>query len=293
MRRLEIDWVTLPSGNGREVGMTLLPGRIDEPRGRHSRVLSEDLARLSEAGTERLILLSDDTELEQLGAEDLPRAAAAAGIHVIRRPLHPRQMPSVKALAEVGQRVLDAQPRRVVVTSRSGLVRTGLVVAASLVLEDVQYAEAVALVQEVRGSRAAAGEGVRSVLHRLQTAIRGYREQSLPGSQLAQLPNDELRLAAVPDPGAPFYPDVFLFAPSFAGYDYMGDSGALGHLVALMRRAYISDGRFPVGLTLADYRAALFLHGRHPVSDEALTKEAFARALLVEIRRILREHGRL
>lgn len=104
-------------------------------------------------GIDALLLLLDDDELDQLGLTDLPEAAAAAGLDLLRYPIPDLSVPEDpltfgEVLDDVLARVREGQ--RVVVACRGGFGRTGTVTACVLRQADVAPEEAVAIVRETR-----------------------------------------------------------------------------------------------------------------------------------------------
>ena len=154
----EVDWVDLTAVPELAealgaLGMGFAPGRRDS-QGHVDRDLAADLERLRQHHqVDALLLLLDDAELSELGIEDLPSAAADAGIAVVRFPIPDFGVPEDPlAFGEVLDDVLERVRRgeRVVVACRGGYGRTGTVVGCLLRQADVGPEEAVALVRATR-----------------------------------------------------------------------------------------------------------------------------------------------
>jgi hypothetical protein len=150
-RPFGVDWIDLrrvasladaPGG----LGMAPAPGRAGDVRGAVQGMREDD-------AVDALLLLLNDAELAQLGLIDLPRAAADAGVHVLRYPIPDFAVPEDpltfgELLDDVLGRIRAGE--RVVVACRGGFGRTGTVVGCLLRQADVGPEEAVALVRATR-----------------------------------------------------------------------------------------------------------------------------------------------
>jgi protein-tyrosine phosphatase/nicotinamidase-related amidase/aminoglycoside phosphotransferase (APT) family kinase protein len=149
---LRVDWVEseLLQGPGR-LGITLCPGRRD--RGRD---LVRDVADLAEAGTDHVVALMTDAELEWAGASELGTRVVDAGITFRRLPVPDQGTPQLAEAAQLTAWCLEAVARgdQVVVTCMGGLGRSGTVVACCLVRAGAEPDVAIAAVRAARGPRA-------------------------------------------------------------------------------------------------------------------------------------------
>jgi protein-tyrosine phosphatase len=165
---LRVDWVDAAGliGAG-QLGLTICPGRRD--RGRD---LQRDLHTLVDAGVVTLVSLLPDHELEWAGVIDLPTAAEARGLRVIRQPMPDQGVGSEREVTDTVTQIrasLDAG-EKVVVHCMGGLGRSGLVCAAVLVSAGAPAAAAVAHVRAARGPRAVETAGQYAFVERFQAS---------------------------------------------------------------------------------------------------------------------------
>jgi hypothetical protein len=305
MDELRVGWIG-PLTDGLRVGITLLPGRHDVSPGGHARDIDSDLATLKRHGVQQLLLLSDDEELEATGTSSLPSRARGAGFRVVRRPIRRERLPSMIALSEMIQHVSPFAGGTVIVC-RTGLGRSGAVGAAWLLQsgKSTNVADALAAVRKARGPDAAGRPEYALLVLRCQV-WRDAASGTTPAPSIV-IPSDELRLESLPEKDAPWWPDLSDFALTFRGYDHIAGDG--NHLV---RYAGTIEERmgggfpppktqpFPRGLSLTDFRLLLFrvqrdVHWGDPEPGEEYPPPElveYARRLVGEIRRILREDAR-
>lgn len=293
---LRIGWLG-PHEWGGEVGITLLPGRNDLGPGGHTRDLDSDIGFLTRSKVRALLILSDDNELEATRTVGLVSKARSAGIHVIRRPVRRRRLPSLPAVREIVKQ-LDAIEGNLVITCRTGLGRSGAI-GATWLMDERRFTkdEAVGRVRTVRSARALSRREYEFLLERYAMWRDSGTVIDEGAAGPAAIPNYELTLAAVPETDAPYGP-INRFAFSFNGYAYIR---SLGNYAALIQREMGTEVgypdpsmAFPQGLSLSDYRALLFLFQRDHHDDWPGPDEVeYAQRLVGEIRRILREGRRL
>jgi ADP-ribosylglycohydrolase/protein-tyrosine phosphatase len=127
-----------PTGGGQRgrLAITFLPGKkLDGWTGPHWRDLDADVERLQEAGTNALLVLVEDHELEAAMVLDLPAVLAEAGIELVRFPIpDPRVPVDGPAFRVVVEDVVKRMRRgqTVAVACRGGLDRSGMTAACVL-----------------------------------------------------------------------------------------------------------------------------------------------------------------
>ena len=139
---IRVDWVDpakVPADAGwtGRLGMTFLPGKHEYGQaGHHWRDLDADVQRLAtEHGVQTFVLLVEDHELDRTGTTRIADVMAADGIELLRYPIVDIDVPADPAafavfLAQVEDRLRAG--RRVVVTCKGGLGRTGTTVGCLL-----------------------------------------------------------------------------------------------------------------------------------------------------------------
>lgn len=150
---LRVDFVE--TGLPGRLGLTLAPGKKDQgATALWDRDLGEDLARLREGfGTDALVCLLEDHELERMRIAELVERAESCGLEALRLPIPDSSVPaSDEAFASLVDEILGRlrQGRTVVVHCRGGLGRTGMTAAACLAALGAPPAEAIARVRRVR-----------------------------------------------------------------------------------------------------------------------------------------------
>lgn len=136
--------------------MTVLPGKRGQSERYPGRVyradLERDLAALSGAGIERLILLVEDAELARWSDADLVERAAEFGVTVDRHPMPDGSPPSSMAeMDEILRSLVDERGTSdVAVACMGGVGRTGTVAACALVAAGWEPDAAIARVRELR-----------------------------------------------------------------------------------------------------------------------------------------------
>src|SRR5215470_9986938 len=148
---LRVDWIESDLSGAGRLGITSCPGRRD--RGRD---LVTDLAQLRSQGATRLLCLLTDSELRWAGVPSLGPRAQAAGLTYYRVPVPDQDVPDVADAIELVRwcREATARGEAVVVTSMSGLGRSGTIAACCLVDARISPAAAIAAVRAARGPRA-------------------------------------------------------------------------------------------------------------------------------------------
>ncbi|HKA98418.1 MAG TPA: hypothetical protein VKD66_19310, partial [Streptosporangiaceae bacterium] len=148
---LRVHWIESELMRAGRLGITPCPGRQDQGRD-----LSTDLTQLRSEGATRLLCLLTDSELHWAGVPDLGPRAQAAGLTYHRVPVPDQDIPDVADAIELVQwcREATARGEAVVVTSMSGLGRSGTIAACCLVDAGISPAAAIAAVRAARGPRA-------------------------------------------------------------------------------------------------------------------------------------------
>lgn len=148
---LRVDWIDPDLIGAGRLGITPCPGRQDQGRD-----LGTDLTQLRSQGATRLLCLLTDSELRWAGVPDLGPRAQAAGLTYHRVPVPDQDTPDVADAIELVQWCREATERgeAVVVTSMSGLGRSGTVAACCLAAAGISPDAAIAAVRTARGPRA-------------------------------------------------------------------------------------------------------------------------------------------
>lgn len=158
------------------LGVTLCPGKVDEPR-QWRRNLNVDLKAIRDWGAGMILTLIEDHEFELLGVENLGNRTLSAGISWQHLPITDVQAPDRRfedAWINAGPLVhqLIDEGQRVLIHCRGGLGRAGTVAARVLVERGFAPEEAI---KTVRGARPGAIETreqeayVRSLTQRADT----------------------------------------------------------------------------------------------------------------------------
>lgn len=147
---LEINFVTHNVLGKSRIGMTMCPGRNKK---NHRRNLRMDIATLLQVGTQVLVTLVQQHELDSMKIPDMMTQVRAAGIEVIHAPIKDKWIPSrvgilVELVDLIAARVKVG--RCITVHCNGGKGRTGLVVAATLVALGMEPGPATDLIRTVR-----------------------------------------------------------------------------------------------------------------------------------------------
>ena len=163
---MRVGWMPLPEGTDGALGLAFVPGRRDVSRytgARWERDLALDLAHLQTAhGVTHLVIAHGANELAAIGVPDLVARAEQAGLTVWDIALEDEGEPAradADALCAKIVRAL-AGGAKVVVVSRGGQGRTGLLVGAVLVTLGLPVATALDHLRELRGPHCPHPEGV-------------------------------------------------------------------------------------------------------------------------------------
>ncbi len=150
-----LDLSPVLDGTDGSVGITFLPGKryIGYYTGAHWRDLDADSARLRALGTDVLLLLVEDRELERCRATGIGAVLAAHDVDLvrfpIRDPLVPSDGPAFRAtIASLLDRVRGGQS--LAIACRGGLDRSGMTAACLLREAGLDSNEAIARVQRAR-----------------------------------------------------------------------------------------------------------------------------------------------
>lgn len=131
------------------------PGRIAQThRPRPGLALEQDLAAVRAAGADVLVSCLTDADVERLGLEDEPAAAARVGLEFRRFPIVDHALPeSVEATVAFADELAGdlAAGRSVVTHCFAGIGRSGLILVATLVRGGLPLTEAVARASRARG----------------------------------------------------------------------------------------------------------------------------------------------
>jgi protein-tyrosine phosphatase len=143
------------AGNGGRVGITFLPGKryVGQFTGPHWRDLESDAARLRELGVNVLLVLVEDSELEQCRVVGIGEVLSEYGIEVVRFPIvDPRTPADPEAFAGVVAELLGRvrQGDFVAIACRGGLDRSGLAAACLLCEAGLDADTAIARVHGAR-----------------------------------------------------------------------------------------------------------------------------------------------
>jgi len=148
---LRVDWIESELIGAGKLGITPCPGSQDQGRD-----LGTDLTQLRSEGATRLLCLLTDSELRWAGVPGLGSRAQAAGLTYYRVPVPDQDVPDVADAIELVRwcREATARGEAVVVTSMSGLGRSGTIAACCLVDAGMSPEAAIAAVRAARGPRA-------------------------------------------------------------------------------------------------------------------------------------------
>jgi ADP-ribosyl-[dinitrogen reductase] hydrolase len=142
-------------GNGGRVGITFLPGKryLGTYTGPHWRDLDTDAGRLHELGVDLLLLLVEDSELEQCRITDITGILPAHGVELLRFPIQDPRTPADSVafratIAGLLQRV--RQGAFLAIACRGGLDRSGLAAACLLREAGLDADDAIDRVQAAR-----------------------------------------------------------------------------------------------------------------------------------------------
>jgi len=156
---LSVDWLPIESDKGC-IGMTLCPGKYQPVSwsGGWERQLTPDIEALVAAGTNRLVSLVTDEDLEVLRVVDLPQAVHESGMEWNHLPLIDTTVPTpewMEAACSVFTHLLTSIPEgeHVVVHCMGGLSRAGTFVAIYFYLRGFTMVEAIAKVRLERDAR--------------------------------------------------------------------------------------------------------------------------------------------
>lgn len=147
---LEVNFVTHQVLGKSRIGMTMCPGRNKKD---HRRNLKMDVAALLQVGTQVLVTLVQQHELDSMKIPDMMTRVRAAGIEVIHAPIKDKWIPSrigilVELVDLIVQRVKAG--KCITVHCNGGKGRTGLVVAGTLVALGMEPGPATDLIRQVR-----------------------------------------------------------------------------------------------------------------------------------------------
>lgn len=147
---LEINFVTHPVLGKSRIGMTMCPGRNKKD---HRRNLKMDIAALLQVGTQVLVSLVQQHELDSMKIPDMMTRVRAAGIEVIHAPIKDKWIPSrIGILVELVDLIAERVKlgKCITVHCNGGKGRTGLVVAGTLVLRGMEPGPATDLIRQIR-----------------------------------------------------------------------------------------------------------------------------------------------
>lgn len=114
-----------------KLGITLIPGRKD--RGRN---LDNDLQTLKSYGVSRLVCLSQNTELEELGVSNLSSKTINYGIQYLAAPIKDQSIPSLSRLYEIIDWIIEGLKlgENIVICCTAGLGRSGTIASCVLAI---------------------------------------------------------------------------------------------------------------------------------------------------------------
>lgn len=147
---LEVNFVTHQVLGKCRIGMTMCPGRNKKD---HRRNLTMDVAALLQVGTQVLVTLVQQHELDSMKIPDMMTRVRAAGIEVIHAPIKDKWIPSrVGILVELVDLIVERVKlgKTITVHCNGGKGRTGLVVAGTLVALGMEPGPATDLIRTAR-----------------------------------------------------------------------------------------------------------------------------------------------
>lgn len=147
---LEVNFVTHSVLGKSRIGMTMCPGRNKKD---HRRNLQMDIASLLQVGTQVLVTLVQQHELDSMKISDMMTKVRAAGIEVIHAPIKDKWIPSrIGILVELVDLIVARVKlgKCITVHCNGGKGRTGLVVAATLVSLGMEPGPSTDLIRAVR-----------------------------------------------------------------------------------------------------------------------------------------------
>lgn len=147
---LEINFVNHAVLGKSRIGMTMCPGRNKKD---HRRNLKMDIAALLQTGTQVLVSLVQQHELDSMKIPDMMTRVRAAGIEVIHAPIKDKWIPSrIGILVELVDLIVERVKlgKCITVHCNGGKGRTGLVVAGTLVARGMEPSPATDLIRNVR-----------------------------------------------------------------------------------------------------------------------------------------------
>ena len=150
-RRLRVDWIPLPGGQGGKLGLTLLPGRAD--RGRD---LDKDLQALKEQQVASIYCLVEKAELDYYGVADLLQRYRKSGFEAHHYAVVDQKVPSERETREMLESIsarLD-EGKNVVVHCVGGIGRSGVIGACYLKSRGLDSDAAIKTIKEHRSRRA-------------------------------------------------------------------------------------------------------------------------------------------
>ena len=146
---LYINWIPVDGDEGK-IGITLCPGKHQpvSSTGAWNRDLVTDIDALRTAGTQRLVSLVTEEDMQMLRVPTLPLEVVARGIEWDHLPIPDTTAPTdawMEAAAPVMQHLLTAIPdgEVVVVHCMGGLSRAGLFVSLYLWMRGMAMPEAI------------------------------------------------------------------------------------------------------------------------------------------------------
>lgn len=175
---LRIDSVKVPHASGL-VGMTFCPGKKGEGlyAGTWNRDLDKDLSVISNWGTDALVTLVEDHELELLGVSDFRAKIETLDLKWLHLPIVDVSIPDERfenSWQSAGHEIrgILARGGKVVLHCRGGLGRTGLLAARLLVEFGMESALAV---EQVRAARPGAIETKEQERHIYDYKVKSKR----------------------------------------------------------------------------------------------------------------------
>lgn len=246
----EIFWIPIgdgPDATAFQTALTGLPGIQDSP-------LDADVLHLLAQNVGRMVLLASAAELASHGVADLPAALRRFGIELVWRPIRSRPPPEL--MHEIVRWIREAPYRAsAALTAATPRGRAAMVAACAI---DAGGTGTNYAIGQVRG--ALSGDALRD---RHLAAIGDYARfwRSLPPPafvDLREIRNRDLSREMVPQPFAPWFQDMNLFALTMNAYNRGYPPEALGQLNTELRRRFVQDGNLESITSLPDARAALF-----------------------------------